>query len=467
MLLAGSNKEKQIKALKELEDAERAALDGRIGAYQKMYSSFVDFAKDATDKEKDARKELIDIEKEISEERERYAIENANIELSLVDKINAVKKASLGTNEKQTFIEAEAIIKLKQANESLNIAIQTKDAAALATSKKLYNQSLSLFSSFDDQEKAIDGITKASNGLKKVETENHKIKLKELEKEKKEKLIELKTLKLQLVVYEKMYEAIGKIVNKILELEGVSSEITPSLNFEQIHEDIAELEKEIEGIGAPVEKTVKTKTTGIVDTEALGIGDKGFSWIKQYNDGIQQAIDNTLTWKETLFEIGNVIADNLTGGIMDWIDGTKSAKESMKDFAKSTIKWLAEIIIKQQILNALQGMGGAIGGGFGGFLSGIAGARADGGPVTGNKTYLVGERGPELFTPKTSGTITSNDKMAPNVVVNIIDKTTEKKKVTKRQPEFDGKRWVTSIVLESASQDPSFARNLGAALGRV
>ncbi len=35
----------------------------------------------------------------------------------------------------------------------------------------------------------------------------------------------------------------------------------------------------------------------------------------------------------------------------------------------------------------------------------IEGARAEGGPVMGGKTYLVGERGPELFVPSRSGTI--------------------------------------------------------------
>lgn len=39
----------------------------------------------------------------------------------------------------------------------------------------------------------------------------------------------------------------------------------------------------------------------------------------------------------------------------------------------------------------------------------IAGARAFGGPVFGGKTYLVGERGPELFTPGLSGNIHTND----------------------------------------------------------
>jgi hypothetical protein len=36
------------------------------------------------------------------------------------------------------------------------------------------------------------------------------------------------------------------------------------------------------------------------------------------------------------------------------------------------------------------------------------GARASGGPVAGGSTYLVGEKGPELFTPTSSGNITPN-----------------------------------------------------------
>jgi len=42
---------------------------------------------------------------------------------------------------------------------------------------------------------------------------------------------------------------------------------------------------------------------------------------------------------------------------------------------------------------------------------GIAGARALGGPVNAGRTYLVGERGPELFTPGISGGIVPNNRM--------------------------------------------------------
>jgi hypothetical protein len=49
-------------------------------------------------------------------------------------------------------------------------------------------------------------------------------------------------------------------------------------------------------------------------------------------------------------------------------------------------------------------------------LAGISGTRASGGPVMGGGTYLVGERGPELFTPSTSGNITPNGSMGGNTI---------------------------------------------------
>jgi hypothetical protein len=47
-------------------------------------------------------------------------------------------------------------------------------------------------------------------------------------------------------------------------------------------------------------------------------------------------------------------------------------------------------------------------------------ARANGGPVMSGTTYLVGERGPELFTPSSSGNITPNGAMGGNTItVNV------------------------------------------------
>jgi len=65
----------------------------------------------------------------------------------------------------------------------------------------------------------------------------------------------------------------------------------------------------------------------------------------------------------------------------------------------------------------------AINRGFGvdlGFGVGIQGARASGGPVSGGSSYIVGERGPEIFTPSGSGMISANGAGGTtNVTVNV------------------------------------------------
>jgi len=67
----------------------------------------------------------------------------------------------------------------------------------------------------------------------------------------------------------------------------------------------------------------------------------------------------------------------------------------------------------------------AAAGGGGGLSEAIAraagsvfsGSRADGGPVTGGGAYLVGERGPEVFRPSTSGAV--EPMAAQGVTVNV------------------------------------------------
>jgi len=51
----------------------------------------------------------------------------------------------------------------------------------------------------------------------------------------------------------------------------------------------------------------------------------------------------------------------------------------------------------------------------------MADFRANGGPVTGGKSYVVGERGPEMFTPGVSGMVTPNHALggSTNIVVNV------------------------------------------------
>lgn len=94
---------------------------------------------------------------------------------------------------------------------------------------------------------------------------------------------------------------------------------------------------------------------------------------------------------EMMIYIGENIGDQIAGGLTSawdsFITGTASAKEALIDFARSTISWLSQVILKQMLLNALQSVTGGSGNGSGSFIAGLASAAAssygDGGMVTG------------------------------------------------------------------------------------
>ena len=91
----------------------------------------------------------------------------------------------------------------------------------------------------------------------------------------------------------------------------------------------------------------------------------------------------------------------ITGGISSAIAGIQSAWAAFKDSFTLDLD-----------LGFLDTIAGALD--FGGF-------RAQGGSVSGGKSYIVGEKGPELFTPGSSGNITPNDQLGggSNVTLNI------------------------------------------------
>jgi len=94
---------------------------------------------------------------------------------------------------------------------------------------------------------------------------------------------------------------------------------------------------------------------------------------------------------------------NKIGSAVD--DFVETGKFKFSDFARSVVQDLAKMIIKAQIFKAIQATLGF----FGIPIPGMAA----GGPVAGNQPYIVGEKGPELFVPKSAGTVIPNNKL-PN-----------------------------------------------------
>ncbi len=75
---------------------------------------------------------------------------------------------------------------------------------------------------------------------------------------------------------------------------------------------------------------------------------------------------------------------------------------------KHALASMAQSLALSGLRHIFEGFLGSLAGG-GGFVGGlISGARAGGGPVSGGQRYLVGENGPEIFEPSTSGVIIPN-----------------------------------------------------------
>jgi len=80
--------------------------------------------------------------------------------------------------------------------------------------------------------------------------------------------------------------------------------------------------------------------------------------------------------------------------------------DDLKRIALSAMEAIAAAAIRSGI-GAVLSAGGKSGGGIGGVVAGLLGlpGRAAGGPVAPGRAYLVGERGPEMFVPTSSGRV--------------------------------------------------------------
>ena len=113
--------------------------------------------------------------------------------------------------------------------------------------------------------------------------------------------------------------------------------------------------------------------------------------------------------------IGQTISTSIVDSLTAAVDGTKR----LSDVASDTLRSLANILLKFGLNSLLSGLAGDDGVGV--FSKLFGGKMAKGGTVMGGKSYLVGERGPELFSPGRSGSIAPNSSIGggANVVVNV------------------------------------------------
>ena len=129
--------------------------------------------------------------------------------------------------------------------------------------------------------------------------------------------------------------------------------------------------------------------------------------------------------KEKMKEVGEEIENSIKNNLRDAITGAKTFGEAMT----IVLNRIRDKIIDAQLDKLLGGFGEAFAGGekkglggilgniLGGFIGGLF---ANGGQPPVNKISVVGERGPELFVPRSAGTIIPNNQIGGESVTNNI-----------------------------------------------
>jgi TP901 family phage tail tape measure protein len=117
------------------------------------------------------------------------------------------------------------------------------------------------------------------------------------------------------------------------------------------------------------------------------------------------AFDSNL--KELLTPIGNLLPPmfNMAGVLQRIASGLRDVRKAWEELKKSGFNWNATAV---QIATGRKSPSG--------------GGRATGGSVMGGTSYMVGERGPEMFVPRMSGSIVPNHRLGGgggNITINV------------------------------------------------
>ena len=224
------------------------------------------------------------------------------------------------------------------------------------------------------------------------------------------------------------------ILDKIQELEKVRKRI---LNDNKKNEKITkEIKKDTEGTTiaftglVPITQTFK---------DALGQSDSFLDAINgsafQLSEGIFEITSEADQLKEKFMEIGQGIEDGIVSGLTDAVMGTKTLAEAATSVLNNLKRKLVEVAIQRAVSGIGNFFGNALSGIFGGgkksssfsgfpnafntsFDTGLLGFANGGRPPVG-KASLVGEKGPEIFVPRSAGTIIPNDKIGGGVT-NVV-----------------------------------------------
>lgn len=197
---------------------------------------------------------------------------------------------------------------------------------------------------------------------------------------------------------------------------------------------------------AEKESTLAKKEAAGVDETQLQVLRAEIDALREKEDLLGQRADKTAEDEgkkfadKTAESTQTALADSIEQGILDGFRKGSSLtdiflNELKAQFAKTILRPIIQPVADagNQAIGQILGQIGSLFGGFSGspIVSGgssesatgayIAGRRASGGPVSAGMPYMVGERGPEVFTPNTAGRVLPNGALGGNRTNVIIE----------------------------------------------
>jgi hypothetical protein len=178
---------------------------------------------------------------------------------------------------------------------------------------------------------------------------------------------------------------------------------------------IANLLKNVEDGAIKIEEAqiaINKKLAETGDDTLIQIAQSTSKTMEQLAQQFGGYADGALEVLKTFEQSTIKLSDDLATALMSGQSTGEAFKTYFKTLVTDMIAQALRLAVIQPLLSSIFGAQFGAGGKISGFEGGIfnfGGGKANGGSVMKNRPYLVGERGPELFTPGASGQITPNN----------------------------------------------------------
>ena len=151
-----------------------------------------------------------------------------------------------------------------------------------------------------------------------------------------------------------------------------------------------------------------------IESQVVQIGKDRVNQLKAARTELAEAEIAQLAVKDAVnatTQLYNEIGTTLTDSFLSGLDAVINKTGDLNAILSDTLKQIGMIFIRAGI----NGLAGSDGQGFFSFLTGTLGknppGKALGGPVDKGRPYVIGEQGPELFIPESSGQVITNQNM--------------------------------------------------------